>query len=467
MTEVIDQHVSQPAHPTRVAALEIVAAAAALLYKNGQTTERTVVAAERLGRALGVGLTLHPHWGEVVLQVEGAPVSELVRSTPLGVDMGKVLAVMKIFDQVCDGALPGEAALAALAAAGRLPPASVPRFALFAAVGAAALGVIFGALDVASLLLIAFGAGTGALVRRWLARLGSNPFIQPLCAAAIAGAVAAAASRLQLSDKLSLVAFCPCMVLVPGPHILNGAIDLSRARITLGLARLTCAGLIVLMICAGLLAGLAAGSSSLSAAGSSAPVPLIADVIAAGCAVAAFGTFFSMPWRLLAGPCGALGADRARRRQCRGRGARHLHPGRHHRYAGRRSPAPALRRPRFLRRRIVDAGLLSVPHRECTDDSGRDRTERTGRAAHRHRCERHHGVPDHPCHDLRADPAAHAVRALPACSRTSAAASRRSADLFQLSPPQRGQYHLDPHHHRLRAPVRSTTHPEQSKATFV
>ena len=29
------------------------------------------------------------------------------------------------------------------------------------------------------------------------------------------------------------------------------------------------------------------------------PTPLVADVIAAGCAVAAFGTFFSMPWRLL------------------------------------------------------------------------------------------------------------------------------------------------------------------------
>jgi uncharacterized membrane protein YjjB (DUF3815 family) len=35
-------------------------------------------------------------------------------------------------------------------------------------------------------------------------------------------------------------------------------------------------------------------------------VPLLIDVIAAGCAVASFGTFFSMPWRLLALPI-ALG----------------------------------------------------------------------------------------------------------------------------------------------------------------
>ena len=85
----------------------------------------------------------------------------------------------------------------------------------------------------------------------------------------------------------------------PGPHILNGAIDLARTRITLRIAQLTYAGLIVLMICAGLLLGLAVGGAALPAAASSPPVPLAADVIAAGCAVAGFGTFFSMPWRLL------------------------------------------------------------------------------------------------------------------------------------------------------------------------
>jgi len=92
------------------------------------------------------------------------------------------------------------------------------------------------------------------------------------------------------------------MVLVPGPHLLNGAIDLARTRIALGIARLVYAGLIVLMICAGHLIGFAVGGAPLSAAGPSAPAPLIADVVAAGGAVAAFGTFFSMPWRQLPFP---------------------------------------------------------------------------------------------------------------------------------------------------------------------
>jgi len=153
-----------------------------------------------------------------------------------------------------------------------------------------------------SLLLIAASAAIGALVRRWLSGFSNNPLIQPLCAAFVAGVVAAAASRVQLSVATTLVAFCPCMVLVPGPHILNGAIDFARTRIALGIARLSYAGVIVLLICAGGLFGFTAVGANLAIAGPSPPVPLVIDVIAAGCAVASFGTFFSMPWRLLALP---------------------------------------------------------------------------------------------------------------------------------------------------------------------
>jgi uncharacterized membrane protein YjjB (DUF3815 family) len=95
------------------------------------------------------------------------------------------------------------------------------------------------------------------------------------------------------------------MVLIPGPHILNGAIDLARTHIALGSARLAYAGAIVLLICAGGLFGFTAVGATLEIAGPSPPVPLIIDVIAAGCAVASFGTFFSMPWRLLAFPIAA------------------------------------------------------------------------------------------------------------------------------------------------------------------
>ena len=296
---------TRPEPLTCKAALETTALAATLLFAHGQTTERTVTAAERLGRALGVTVKVLPYWGELTVELDGAPVSRIVPTKPLGVDMGRVLAVMTVLDQVCHGTLPAETAQSALTSAGRLPPASTPRFTLFAAIGAASLGVIFGVLDATSLLLIAASAAIGALVRRWLSRFSNDPLIQPLCAASIAGIVAAAASRFQLSGAIALVGFCPCMVLVPGPHILNGAIDLARTRIALGIARLAYAGVIVLLICAGGLFGFTAVGANLAIAGSSPPVPLVIDVIAAGCAVASFGTFFSMPWRLLALPIAA------------------------------------------------------------------------------------------------------------------------------------------------------------------
>jgi uncharacterized membrane protein YjjP (DUF1212 family) len=287
---------------TSEATLQTAALAATLLFANGQTTERTVTAAERLGFALGMAMRVLPYWGEITVGLDGAPVSQIVPAKPLGVDMGRVMAVNTVIEQVCDGTLPAGAARSALESAGCVSPISTLRFTCFAAIGAASLGVIFGTLDATSLLLIAASAAIGALVRRWLSGISKNPLIQPLCAALIAGVVAAVASRLQPSVATAMVAFCPCMALVPGPHILNGVMDLARTRMALGSARLAYAGVIVLLICVGGLFGFTAVGANPAIAGSSPPVPLLIDVIAAGCAVASFGTFFSMPWRLLAFP---------------------------------------------------------------------------------------------------------------------------------------------------------------------
>jgi uncharacterized membrane protein YjjB (DUF3815 family) len=115
----------------------------------------------------------------------------------------------------------------------------------------------------------------------------------------LAGGVGSAAARFGLSSPLQLVAICPCMILVPGPHLLNGMIDLTRARIALGAARVGYASAIVLAICAGLILGLSLGGVDLPVSGPAPAVPLGYDVIAAGIAVAAYGTFFAMPWRML------------------------------------------------------------------------------------------------------------------------------------------------------------------------
>jgi uncharacterized membrane protein YjjB (DUF3815 family) len=92
------------------------------------------------------------------------------------------------------------------------------------------------------------------------------------------------------------------MVLVPGPHILNGAFDLIRGRIHLGAARLLYAGFIVVAIATGLLLGLALLGASLPVDPPGRSVPLWEDVIAAGVAVAAYSVFFSTPLNMLPWP---------------------------------------------------------------------------------------------------------------------------------------------------------------------
>jgi uncharacterized membrane protein YjjP (DUF1212 family) len=281
--------------------LEFLSATARLLFVNGQTTESVVQAAARAGHALGFRVAVAPSWGELVLRVEGdgGERCETIPAEPVGMDMGKVSAAMQVVQRVCETRLEIDRALAALADISQRSPVSAARFALMAAAGAAALGVIFGATHLVSLILIALSAGAGACLRRWLARRCHNFFVQPFGAALLAGIVGAIAVRLQLSSVLRLVAVCPCMVLVPGPHVLSGAMDLARSRIPLGLARITYAGLITLSISVGLLLGLALGGTTLPAAAPARFVPLGYDVLAAGVAVAAYGTFFNMPWRML------------------------------------------------------------------------------------------------------------------------------------------------------------------------
>jgi uncharacterized membrane protein YjjP (DUF1212 family) len=201
-----------------------------VLFINGETTRRMVLGLERLGRALGVNVTVMARWGEVVLRIDdpAGPRLHWIAAMPVGVDMQKVAAANDLIDRFCKNGIGFDDAQSELAAIRHLPPVSLARFVLLTAAGAAALGVIFGAGQWLTLCLIALSAGAGALLRRWFATLGNNPFAQPFGAALLAGVVGAIVARFQLVAMPHLVAVCPCMVLVPG--ISSTARSTSRAR---------------------------------------------------------------------------------------------------------------------------------------------------------------------------------------------------------------------------------------------
>src|SRR6516162_6820251 len=189
----------------------LVLAFARVLYVNGQATEQTVAAAEQLGRMLGLRAKVMPRWGELRLQSED--------------ENGRVIAEVaaRTIEELGAGRLAPPAAAEAIAAISQAPPAPIWLFTLAAGAGAVGLAVIFGVEHPVPAALIFVSAAAGAILRRGVAQVSANVFLQPFCAALVAGVIGALAVRYQLSSSLRLVAVCPCMVLVPGPHVLNGA----------------------------------------------------------------------------------------------------------------------------------------------------------------------------------------------------------------------------------------------------
>ena len=282
----------------------LVLAFAKVLYVNGQATEQTVSAAERLARARGLHATIMPRWGELQLVANDRHGTLIAQAAayPAGVEMDRVASTMRAIEDVVSGRLSPDVAVKTIDDIARSPPAPTWLFTLAAAAGAVALAVIFGVQHFSAAILIFVSAGAGAILRRALGQLSANFFLQPFGAAILAGIIGAMAVRYDLSSSLRLVAVCPCMVLVPGPHFLNSALDLINGRIALGTARLMYAGLIVVAISVGLLIGLALLGVSLPADPAGRVVPLWQDVIAAGVAVAAYGVFFSTPLHMLPWP---------------------------------------------------------------------------------------------------------------------------------------------------------------------
>jgi uncharacterized membrane protein YjjB (DUF3815 family) len=285
---------------------DLVLAFARVLFVNGQSTDETISAAERLGEKLGVRTTIAARWDEMV--VEAAAGDERVLAVavarPTDVNMHRVAEAMAFAVLSPPPGRPSRSVQDIARAAAAMPPVPTWLFALAAAAGATALAVLFGVRHMAAAAIIAISAAGGAFLRRALARHSTHVLLPPFCAAVLAGIIGAVAVRHELSSSLRLVAVCPCMILVPGPHVLNGMIDLIGARVSLGAARLGYAALVILAVSAGLLLALGTLDVSLPIDVPGRPVTLGLDVLAAGVAVAAYSLFFSTPWRMLPWPVG-------------------------------------------------------------------------------------------------------------------------------------------------------------------
>src|SRR5215831_13056308 len=92
---------------TREEQSNLVLSFARVLYVNGESTQKTLSSAERLGSCLGFRATILPRWGELELQAEdaGSKFVSVVEATPSGVDMDRVASTLQTAENVCDGRL--------------------------------------------------------------------------------------------------------------------------------------------------------------------------------------------------------------------------------------------------------------------------------------------------------------------------------------------------------------------------
>jgi uncharacterized membrane protein YjjP (DUF1212 family) len=287
----------------RTEGYDTLLAAAALLYANGQSTPMTQTAVERLNRGLGLDAVVVPTWSMLTLTANGSRNTVLTAAvSPTVINMRRVASMMAVIDRAQDGPLDPARVARGVTEAGAQPFSGTVAFTIACATGAAALSVIYGASHPLAILLVAVAAAGGGLLRRWLGAVSAGPLVQVFAAATLAGAVGAAAAHLDLGSSAAVVATCPAMVLVPGPHVLNGALDLLDLRVSLGLARLAFGMMLLTAIGAGLILGLHAGGQMLAVTAPSSSAPLLIDVLAAGVAAASYPVYFSMPWRLIGWP---------------------------------------------------------------------------------------------------------------------------------------------------------------------
>jgi len=282
--------------------IQLIRSTAEILFTNGQSTKKLLHDLGQLAGKLGYESQILPQWGGLSIElhggIHGKPDRTLILSMrPSGVQMNKVKLATLVIDQFIAGSLTIEQAMRGIEEVDESAPCSLIRFIAMSAVGAASLGVIFGVLDPKLLGLVMLSAGIGALLRRLTSAVSNSLYSQVLVAAVFTGAFGSLVDSYHLSPAGTFIFLCPCMILVPGPHLLNGIFDIARGDVGIGLSRLAYAITILVVICVGLVGALAFRNQSLTLYVSTGNLPLPYYLLAVCGAVAAYGSFFSMSWR--------------------------------------------------------------------------------------------------------------------------------------------------------------------------
>jgi uncharacterized membrane protein YjjB (DUF3815 family) len=142
--------------------------------------------------------------------------------------------------------------------------------------------------------------GLGLLARQELGRRHFSLLALPLIAALIGAVLGGLAIRLGWTRSPELVLIVPALMLVPGPHLINGLLDLIDNYLPMSLSRLGLAAGILLASALGIVVGV-----ELTLPDPFSPEPgaradhlnLVSDVVLAGIVTCGFAVFYNTAWR--------------------------------------------------------------------------------------------------------------------------------------------------------------------------
>src|SRR5262249_9704481 len=171
--------------------------------------------------------------------------------------------------------------------------------ALILGAAAASLAGLLGA-DVGAAVVAGLASGLGLLARQELGRRHFSLLALPLTAALIGAVLGGLAIRLGLTQTPGLVLIVPALMLVPGPHLINGVLDLIDNHLPMSMARLGLAAGILLASALGIVLGVELTLPSSLPADQGASVDhinLASDMVLAGIVTCGFAVFYNTAWR--------------------------------------------------------------------------------------------------------------------------------------------------------------------------
>jgi uncharacterized membrane protein YjjP (DUF1212 family) len=169
----------------------------------------------------------------------------------------------------------------------------------FLGIAAASLAALLGA-DVGAGAVAGLATAAGLFVRHELGRWHFSLLALPLAAALVGSILGGLAIRLGWTRTPELVLIVPALMLVPGPHLINGLLDLIDNHVPMSIARL---GLALGILFASAL-GIALGVE-LTLQGSPLPdqsaqperLNVVSDAALAGIVTCGFAVFYNTAWR--------------------------------------------------------------------------------------------------------------------------------------------------------------------------